>query len=73
MKFYVIESGSLDVLVKDIIVTKLGEGQGVGELALMYNQPRQASVIASETTQLWSLSRKVYQEIKIVLRDTTKL
>ena len=68
MKFYVVESGSLDVFVKDEVVATLGPGDGVGELALMYNQPRQASVIASEETKLWSLSREVYQEIKIVLR-----
>ena len=41
-------------------------GDSFGELALMYNQPRQASVVcSSESAVLWALQRKVYREISL--------
>ena len=59
--FYVIESGRLEVLINGVCVHTLdGEGS-FGELALMYQQPRTATVRATATTGpcvLWALHRR---------------
>ena len=39
-RFFVIESGDLDVVVDDKVVSGLGPGHHFGELALMYDCPR---------------------------------
>ena len=67
-KFYVLESGILEIDVDGTVVSEIQEGSGVGELALMYNQPRAATVIAKTDCYLWSLDRDTFQEIKVVLR-----
>ena len=46
--FYVLEAGSCDAYVEDesgksILVKSYGPGSGFGELALLYNQPREGS------------------------------
>lgn len=64
-KFYIVESGKFDVLVNDKKVGEVAASEGTGELALMYNQPRAASVTATEDSVVWSLNRLLFNEIKI--------
>ncbi len=40
---YIIEEGQVEVWVDDVKVNELGPGEMFGELALMYDIPRQAS------------------------------
>jgi cAMP-dependent protein kinase regulator len=42
---------------------KYERGEGFGELALMYSQPRQASIIAEEDCVLWALDRPTFQQV----------
>jgi CRP-like cAMP-binding protein len=39
------------------------EGESFGELALLYNAPRQASIKAAEDSVLWSLDRNTFNNI----------
>lgn len=62
--FYVVESGDLEVYVNNkegnrtkINNTVLKSGNSFGELALMYNTPRQASIKAKSTCILWEIDR----------------
>jgi ATP-binding cassette subfamily B protein len=59
-KFYVITSGHAEVMVDDGLgpraVNVLREGDFFGELALLSGEQRTATVRASETTELYSLS-----------------
>eukprot|EP00944_MAST-04C_sp_MAST-4C-sp1_P000700 g700.t1 len=64
-KFYVVESGNFSVSVNGEIVGTVGPGEGVGELALLYNQPRAATITATEDAKVWSLNRRLFNEIKI--------
>ncbi|CED84731.1 cAMP-dependent protein kinase types I and II, regulatory subunit [Phaffia rhodozyma] len=70
--FYVVEEGSLDVFKKtgDFDGDDLGNkvftsipGTSFGELALMYNAPRAASIVATTPCTLWALDRVTFRTI----------
>jgi cAMP-dependent protein kinase regulator len=73
--FYVVEKGSFDIYVNpsgkleagaDGLGNKVGTvgpGGSFGELALMYNAPRAATVMSSEPSTLWALDRVTFRRI----------
>jgi len=66
--FYVIEKGSVDVWVApeggaSAKVGTLGEHRSFGELALMYNQPRAATIKAASDCDLWAIDQDTYRRI----------
>ncbi|ORY29514.1 cyclic nucleotide-binding-like protein [Naematelia encephala] len=77
--FYVVESGKLDVFVKrdgQVLDPEKGdkpalgkkvatctEGNSFGELALMHNAPRAASIISLTPCNLWALDRVSFRTI----------
>ncbi len=69
--FYIVESGSLDIYVKNAsgvearVGSPLGPGSYFGELALMYNTPRAASIKASSDCVIWAIDRASYRGIVV--------
>lgn len=64
--FYVVESGSFAILIEGAgEVNRCGPGQSFGELALMYNQPRQATVRALEDSCVWGLDGATFRKVII--------
>ncbi|SMR43969.1 unnamed protein product [Zymoseptoria tritici ST99CH_1A5] len=73
--FYVVESGSFDIHVSPTgkvengpegmgaRVASSGPGTSFGELALMYNAPRAATVVSTEPSILWQLDRVTFRRI----------
>ncbi|XP_038852312.1 cAMP-dependent protein kinase type II-beta regulatory subunit-like isoform X2 [Salvelinus namaycush] len=65
--FYVIERGTFDILMKaDRVEHVVGsyDNQGsFGELALMYNTPRAATIIATSVGALWCMDRLTFRRI----------
>lgn len=65
--FYVIDSGNFDIYIdSENGPQKVGsyDGSGFfGELALMYNMPRAATIRAVTNGVLWSLDRKTFRQI----------
>ncbi|OCK81943.1 camp-dependent protein kinase-like protein regulatory subunit [Lepidopterella palustris CBS 459.81] len=73
--FYVVENGSFDIYVnksgkleagQDGLGNKVGvvgTGGSFGELALMYNAPRAATVVSTEPSTLWALDRVTFRRI----------
>jgi cAMP-dependent protein kinase regulator len=60
---YVLESGMLDVYKKGIekaVFTYTDMGQYFGDLALLYNAPRSATVIATQPSILWCIDRTTF-------------
>lgn len=65
--FYVIERGTYDILVtKDNQTRSVGQYDNrgsFGELALMYNTPRAATIVATSEGSLWGLDRVTFRRI----------
>ncbi|MCJ1300227.1 hypothetical protein MMC08_003022 [Hypocenomyce scalaris] len=73
--FYVVEKGHFDIYVNQAgsvkpgpdgmggKVTTIGPGGSFGELALMYNAPRAATVVSTEASTLWALDRVTFRRI----------
>jgi len=62
-ELYVIEEGTFDVFVDGILVTTIQRGICVGELALIYNAPRAATVKATKPGRVWYLHRVTFRKI----------
>jgi len=66
---FVIESGKFDCAIKnpegegDKVVKTCGPGDVFGELALLYNAPRAATVFSTEASVCWSLDRETFSHI----------
>lgn len=71
--FYVIEDGRCDIIIKDIgLVAKIDGGGGrdfFGELALLYNAPRAATVQATTPVIAWGLDRMTF---KMIMQDSAE-
>ncbi|CCF55695.1 hypothetical protein KAFR_0A02590 [Kazachstania africana CBS 2517] len=61
--FYIVEDGNVEFIVNDAKVSSSGSGSSFGELALMYNSPRAATVIATSDCILWALDRLTFRKI----------
>lgn len=61
--FYVIESGVYDIQVNKQKVGQYDDKGSFGELALMYNMPRAATIIAMTPGKLWALDRLTFKRI----------
>jgi cAMP-dependent protein kinase regulator len=73
--FYVVEKGQFDIYVSKTgkvesgsegmgeRVGSVGPGGSFGELALMYNAPRAATVVSTEPAVLWQLDRVTFRRI----------
>uniref|UniRef100_A0A4W6ET07 cAMP-dependent protein kinase type II-alpha regulatory subunit n=1 Tax=Lates calcarifer TaxID=8187 RepID=A0A4W6ET07_LATCA len=72
--FYVIEKGVYDIFVqKDgarICVGKYDNKGSFGELALMYNTPRAATIVATQEGALWGLDRATFH--RLIVKNNAK-
>eukprot|EP00928_Gymnodinium_smaydae_P063771 TRINITY_DN47267_c0_g1_i1.p1 TRINITY_DN47267_c0_g1~~TRINITY_DN47267_c0_g1_i1.p1 ORF type:complete len:814 (-),score=226.41 TRINITY_DN47267_c0_g1_i1:115-2556(-) len=76
--FYIVDSGAFDVFVKrqggedTKVLSELGSGACFGELALMYNAPRAATVTCCTSGRVWSLDRDSFQLMLVTAGNTKK-
>nr|BAE66635.1 protein kinase A regulatory subunit [Asterias amurensis] len=68
--FYVIDSGMYDIFVNGNKVGAYNNTGSFGELALMYNTPRAATIVATTPGSLWALDRLSFR--RIVLKNAAK-
>jgi Cyclic nucleotide-binding domain len=57
-RFYVIEDGEADVIGERRLIRTLGPGDGFGEIALLHDTPRTATVRARTRLALYTLDRR---------------
>ena len=65
---FIINSGWVNVVTKDsqgadVVLNQVGEGEIIGEMALLDNEPRSAGVVALEETTVLELNRDGFMEI----------
>ena len=60
--YVVIESGRVEVTYGDAMLGHRGPGQGVGEIALLRQVPRTATVTAIEPVDAWIIDRETFLE-----------
>jgi CRP-like cAMP-binding protein len=58
--FYVVRSGSVEVLDGDRRVRSMGAGEGFGELALLGSTPRTMTVRATSESELRAIPRRLF-------------
>ncbi|XP_013861834.1 protein kinase, cAMP-dependent, regulatory, type II, alpha, B [Austrofundulus limnaeus] len=72
--FYVIDRGVYDIFVekdgKRVCVGKYNNKGSFGELALMYNTPRAATIVATEEGALWGLDRATFH--RLIVKNNAK-
>ena len=61
--FYVVEKGIFTVIINGDSVASLSDGKCFGELALLYNTPRQATIRSQGVAKLFSLDRLTFRYI----------
>ena len=69
-KCYIVEKGQLDINQSDgkgsgkgAKLGTLGPGDTFGELALLFDAPRAASITATSSLTLWCVTRSIFREI----------
>ncbi|KAJ8370168.1 hypothetical protein SKAU_G00101960 [Synaphobranchus kaupii] len=68
--FYVIERGVFDIAVRGCCVGQYNNKGSFGELALMYNTPRAATIIATTEGALWGLDRATFR--RLIVKNNAK-
>ena len=61
--FYVIKSGTVEVIVNRKKVNKLNEGDGFGELALISSSERSATMRCLRPTTVWMIERDLFKKL----------
>lgn len=62
--FYVVGSGSVSILTaRGVEVTRLGPGKYFGEMSLLTDEPRSATVVAAEDALLFELDRPTFAQL----------
>lgn len=61
--FFVIANGAFEVIISDQVKKTMRKGSCFGELGLLYNAKRSASLRAKEDSYVWGIERRVFKKI----------
>lgn len=61
---FIVEIGELKVEIEDKLVKRIRRGAYFGELSLLYDVPRSATVTAMSDCVLWKLERTIFKQIQ---------
>lgn len=63
--YYVLTEGTCEILVNGKKVFEAAKGMGFGELALLYDAPRAATVVAMTDVRAWAVDRMTFKQVMI--------
>lgn len=73
-KFYIVEKGKLDVIRNGVKKTVLEAGATFGEMALLTDAKRSASILCSELCGLWGIGRQQFKAaVKVINKKNFSL
>ena len=61
--FFIIDDGRVRVEIDDDIKKSIKNGDYFGELALLYNAPRSASIKTEQESFFWAIDRKTFKKV----------
>ncbi|CAD7933891.1 unnamed protein product [Amoebophrya sp. A120] len=67
--FYIVQNGAFDILVNNSKVFEAGPGFSFGELALLYNAPRSATIKANIDSTVWRLDRLAFRMLVVTAQE----
>lgn len=68
-KLYIVEEGTLGVTIRGESIRTIGRGALLGELALIYDCPRSATVVCKTDVRVFSLQRKLFKRVMAISVD----
>jgi hypothetical protein len=71
--YYILDTGVCEVYKDGVHVLTCTESMSFGELALMYNAPRAATVKAKEKSKVWALDRQTFKVSSYVRSNVIRL
>jgi MFS family permease len=71
-KFFVIDSGLVEVTQQERFLRREGPGEFFGEIGLLRDVPRTATVVAVEDTVLWTLDRRSFLDAVVGHQDARR-
>ena len=72
-KLYVIECGQVQVTINGTFIREMSAGTLLGELSLLYDAPRSATVKCLTECVVWSMSREIFKKIQASTSSLTDL
>ena len=60
--FYILEEGKCEIIINDESLGYVESGASFGDLALMYNCPRGATIVSSSHCTLWTVDRVFFRQ-----------
>jgi CRP-like cAMP-binding protein len=60
--FYILEEGKCEIIINDESLGYVESGASFGDLALMYNCPRGATIVTSSHCTLWTIDRVFFRQ-----------
>ncbi|CAG9310229.1 PKG_7 [Blepharisma stoltei] len=61
--YYVVRTGQLEVIANGKRISKIHPGEGFGELALLHESPRSATVKTLEKATMWGIERNTFRKV----------
>ena len=61
--FYIIKEGEVAIFINDIFIKTLSDGESFGELSLLHNSPRSATIKTNTEVKVWCMERKNFRKI----------
>ncbi len=60
--YFIIEKGECEVIINEKVIRVLKQGDGFGELALLYGSTRTASIRCKQPCTFWAIDRKTFRQ-----------
>lgn len=61
--YFILNNGSMEIIIHEQVKRVIKSGDGFGEMALLFNSERSASVRACELCGLWGIDRTTFRKV----------